>query len=188
MKRFDCMCAVALIVVSGPCTLNAAMLSVQSSTDSNGLYSYTVTRGLDSYLWGGGSNMLSIVIPTLGLVATYDPPGWVSASNLPDSVVWRYTGTDTWVVENGPVTFSLRSSYPEPALYDGTAGSGMYQRGMVLGEVYTTNRALYQSVSSNDVTSVNVVGYERFALLGPAVPEPCALLALLLLLNRRRAA
>ena len=82
-------------------------------------------------------------------------------------------------VNSYTTTVAVTSAGITPTLYDDWSTTGMYPRGWVLGEVFTTNNTLYAPVTSNAVTSANVVGYARFALTGPLVPEPAGVLLLL---------
>ncbi|NLF39466.1 hypothetical protein GX586_08475 [bacterium] len=165
------------------------MLSVHSATDSNGVFTYSITRGADDALWGGGSGALTIIIPSFGVLTTYDPPGWTSSMAAPDVVAWNYASTGTWLVSTMAATLSLQSASAVPVEYDSIAPGAEYGQGTLLGDVYTTNGAFYQSGSTSEVCSVNVAGYERFAFIGPALPEPfgCAALAMAVLLTSKRA-
>ena len=172
-----------------PLLAQAGMLTVQSTTDSNGMYFYRVSRGTDPVVWGGGGGTLSLTIYSWGVLNTYDPPGWTSVTVTPDVVVWTYADTVPWLVGTESATLSLRSTSPTPVLYDGTASNAVYQQGVLVGQVYSTNGALYQDIPSNATASVNIVGYERFSLIGPSVPEPGLLagaVAVLILRARRR--
>jgi hypothetical protein len=151
---------------------HAALLSVQSATDSNGLFTYTVQRGNEPYLWGGSEQLPSVVLPALGVLSVTTPPGWSAITTGATAITWSYTGTGTWFLDSTPIVFTLQSAYPLPVAYDSLASTALYQQGTVFGDVYTTNLALYTGAASNETTSVNVVGYERFAFVGPALPEP----------------
>jgi hypothetical protein len=151
---------------------NAALLSVQSATDSNGLFTYTVQRGNEPYLWGGSEHLPSLTLPALGVLSVTTPPGWTAMATGATAITWSHTGTGTWFLDSTPIVFTLQSAFTLPVAYDSLTSTALYQQGTVFGDVYTTNLALYTGAASNETTSVNVVGYERFAFMGPALPEP----------------
>ena len=160
----------------------AGMTTVQSSTDSNGFYSYTLTCGDEPYWFGGDSNVLGISVLSRAIVAIFDPPGWSSSTDTQSRITWRRSDGTAWLCGTNAVTFSLTSSIKDPVLYDEPIDSTAYPRGTVVGEVYGTNGILFNAPSTNGTASANVVGYETFPFVGPAVPEPCLLAALCALL------
>ncbi len=172
--HFYLVVAVTVLLAHAPAG-SAALLSVASATDSNGLFTYTVQRGGEPYLWGGSEQLPSITLPALGVQSATTPPGWTAVTTGATAITWSYAGTGTWCIDAPPIVFSLLSGYYEPVAYDSLSSTDVYQQGTVFGDVYTTNLTPYTGAASNEVTSVNVVGYERFAFVGPALPEPLTL-------------
>jgi hypothetical protein len=168
--RFLSLVVCAALPLAAALTCSGSMIAVNSSDDGGGLFSYVVTRGADPYLFGGMSSSLFIRVPSYGIVATYDPPGWRSVTTDAHTVTWQYQGT--WVLDSEVVTCALQSVSSSAIDYDDLDPSGTYPQGYVMGDVYTTNHQLYSSAGGGDVTSINVVGYERFQFIGPVVPEP----------------
>jgi len=162
------LCGATLALSTSPA--QAAMISVDSSHDGGGLFSYVVTRGADPYLFGGMSSSLFIRVPSYGIVDTFDPPGWQSITTDAHTVTWQYLGT--WVLDSEVVTCQLQSVSSSAMTYDELDPAATYPQGYVMGDVYTTNHELYTSSGGGDVTSINVVGYERFPFTGPLIPEP----------------
>jgi MYXO-CTERM domain-containing protein len=176
------LCATCFAVAA---TCSGSMIAVDSSNDGGGLFSYVVTRGADPYLFGGMSSSLFIRVPSYGVVDTFDPPGWQSITTDPHTVTWQYLGT--WVLDNETVTCQLQSVSSSGITYDQLDPAASYPQGYVMGDVYDTNHQLYTSSGGGDVTSINIVGYERFSFTGPVIPEPAlALLGLLALAVFRR--
>jgi|GEM_PF-591165 len=180
-----------MLVMAGlvvPATSRASMLAVQSTTDSNGLFTYTVLRGPEPYVWGGSNATLSLAFPVLGMQSASASPGW-SVTSTAAGVIWSYTGAVTWLVDTAPAIFAVSSALVMPVAYDSLATTALYQQGTLLGDVFGTNQAPYPRSVSGEVSSVNVTGYERFSFIGPALPEPFLVCALAVLgaLGLRRA-
>ncbi|MCK5851850.1 hypothetical protein KAH27_02365 [bacterium] len=153
----------------------AAMISVQSSTDSNGVYFYSVTSG-DEPLTFGGNEILGLRIPSQAVQDIFSPEGWTS--ELSDNVViWNCTNSDAYITDQ-PIVFSLTSSITEGTNY--SMSSDNYPAGKVLGSVYNTNGTLYTpGIDTNDfIMSMNIAGYESFNFIGPIIPEPTLLFLL----------
>ncbi len=141
------------------------LVSVISSNDGNGLFTYTVSSADEPYYFGGDTNLLKIIIPSAAVVSTSNPPGWYSTIDIHNTVTWRCTNSFLWYIDGASRKFSLLSSFPETCVYTGSFA------GLVQGEIYNTNYSLYVSGATNAVVSQNVVGYEHFDFEGPAVPE-----------------
>jgi len=155
----------------------ATIVSVSSTNDGAGYYQYVIACGTEPFFFGGMNTALTVTIPSQLIVTASASPGWQLATNA-TAVTARYLGTFV-IGDVAAVTVAITSASITSTLYDEWSTTGMYPRGWVIGEVYTTNNALYAPVTSNAVTSVNVVGYARFALVGPQVPEPVGALLLL---------
>ena len=162
-----------LILFAATVNCFSAMISVQSSTDSNGVYFYSVTSG-DESLTFGGDGILALRIPSQAVQDIFSPAGWTS--ELSDNVViWSCTNNDACITAH-PIVFSLKSSIAEGINY--SIGSDNYPAGKVFGSVYNTNGTLYTTdIDTNDfIMSMNIAGYESFDFIGPIIPEPTLLL------------
>jgi len=152
-----------------------AMISVQSGTDSNGVYFYSIASG-DESLTFGGDGILALRIPSQAVQDIFSPAGWTS--ELSDNVViWSCTNNDACIIDQ-PIVFSLKSSVTEWVNY--STNSDNYPAGKVLGSVYNTNGTLYiTDIDTNDfIMSINIAGYESFDFIGPIIPEPTLLFLL----------
>ena len=158
-----------LILAGFTCGLsvaNAQLISVLSTNNGNGLFSYTFTLGNPSYAWGFSTNESELTMRFHGIQTAFSPAGWISEVETDDFVTWRYVNTDLVLLGNPSITFAIQSSSIGTALYDNILGSPVpdYPRGIVVGSVY-------------DVTTLTgfAVGYETFSYIGPTlVPEPSA--------------
>ena len=144
---------------------SANLVSVASINDGSGLFTYKISAGADPYFFGGNTNFLKIVIPSKGVISTIDPPGWVSEINN-DIVTWKCTNSALDYIDYTTIDFSLQSSMIFATNYS------VSDMGFVQGEIYNTNHTLYSSGSTNELFSINTVGFEYFNISGPVVPEP----------------
>ena len=138
-------------------------VSVTSTNDGNGLFSYTFTLPSSTYAWGFTSNSSAMQMRFHGLETVFSPAGWASEIDTNNLVTWRYQNTDVVLFGSPSITFAIQSSSTTSALYNGLGASDPdYPRGVVFG-------TLYEQSPLNPF----VVGYETFAYVGPAiVPEP----------------
>jgi len=139
-------------------------VSVSSTNDGNGLFSYTFSLGSDSsYVWGVSADNGDIVIPSHGILDIISPPGWTATVDSNEIITWQPTSDECVFIGQPPLTFSVQSSSTEAVLYDELLGSGAgYQQGAVFG-TFCTNPD-HQGVA---------LGYEMFSFFGPEeVPEP----------------
>jgi len=151
------------------------MIAVNSQHDGTGGYRYTFTSGSEALVWGGGSNMLTSVIPSYEVLDVSTLPGWVADTSAANRIVMRYVHTNTWFAQALPAQVNVRSAVATPVEYDSFSADALYPCGTVQGAVYTTNGVLFTTAATNYATSANVVGFERFALTGPTIPEPAAI-------------
>lgn len=169
---------------------HAAMMALDSATDGNGVFTYTLSRGADAYLFGGKAEVLSLLLPTHGLQEVTTPQGWCADTAMPNVVRWRWTNAGACVVAAEPLTFAVRSMYVLSASYTDTAALAVYPMATVFGEVYRTNRTRYIGCPAGGVVPANVVGFERSGFTGPIVPEPmlagCVLALICLVRSRMR--
>ena len=137
-------------------------LSVSSTTDGNGLFSYTFDLGSSGYVWGVSSGGVSIQV--YGIENVISPNGWSATIGTNNLITWRPIDGTAYLGQP-PVTFSVQSIYSGVVNYNQTAPSSPYQEGTVLGAVYTASDHQNQGG-----------GYENFSFLGPEpVPEPATL-------------
>jgi len=153
----------------------ANLISVISSHDGTGMFTYSVSSSSSPFYFGGDSNMLKVVIPSAGVMETYSPDGWYSTVDASNIVTWLCTNSSSRYIDESPLEFKIESIYKHSTNYSGHAGT-LWQKGYVAGEVYDTNYFLYSSVTTNGVASINVVGYEKFEFTGPMIPEPALLI------------
>ena len=149
---------------------SGGLVSITSTNDGSGLFTYKVSAGADPYFFGGNTNIFKVIIPSAGVISTFDPSDWVSTIDSDDVVTWSYTNSYIGYIDNTLIEFSLQSSFPLVTNYTGI------DMGFVQGEIYNTNRTLYSPASPSPTISINIVGYEHFEFEGPAVPEPCFLI------------
>ncbi len=150
-----------LILASARMVSAQENISVSSTTDGNGLFSYTIDLGSSSYVWGVSSDNGDVYIPSYGILDVISPTGWTASVDAYQGITWVPTSGAVYLGQPS-VTFSIISSSTETALYDQPLGSGGYQKGAVFASLYTQSD--HQGVA---------LGYEEFSFIGPeAVPEP----------------
>jgi len=149
----------------------ANLISIISSNDGMGEFTYSVSADSLQFYFGGNTNILKIVVPSAGVVETHNPDGWYSIVDAYNVVTWLCTNSSSWYIDESLLEFKINSIYPASTNYNGPPGSAL-PKGYVAGEVYNTNYSLYSSAATNELTSINVVGYEKFEFTGPLIPEP----------------
>jgi len=169
MKNLAFIFLILLIGTVGAANCFGAMTSVQSGTDSNGVYFYSVTSG-DELLTFGGKGILAVRIPSKEILEIFSTEGWTSTVSE-DVAIWFCTNDNARITEQ-PVVFSLRSAVDAWTTYD--KASEIYPAGNIFGSVYLTNGNLYTTDFGTNgmITSENIAGYESFGFIGPIVPEP----------------
>jgi hypothetical protein len=137
-------------------------VSVTSTTDGNGLYSYTFNLGSSSDVWGVSPDNGDIYMQSHGIIDVINPPGWTDTVDANGFITWQ-PASGTVYVGQPSLTFSVLSSDTDSTLYNQWGVSDpTYLEGAISGTLFTLPD--YQGVSS---------GYETFSYLGPqAVPEP----------------
>jgi len=145
--------AALLAVTDAACALPA---DVVSTTDSNGLFTYTFQRGDTPYVWGLTTND-AIGLTAYGVLQVHTPPGWTHTMVDPHGIIFAPTRGTNFLDE--PVSFSVRSCLTEPVPYQGF--SGRYPGGTIVGVVYELPGR----------TNILGGGYQNFSYLGPALPH-----------------
>ena len=138
-------------------------ISVESSDDGAGRFTYSVSDGTATGFLGGNTNIFKLIFPADEVTDTFSPPGWV-AEITDDNVVWSCTNSALGFIpgSSSPLEFYLQS--------DCTLVSNL--TGTVSGELYTNNYNLYRSFGTVFPPTVNLGGVEDFTVESPVVPEP----------------
>lgn len=144
------------VTLAGPTIHWGQYATVQSETDGNGLYTYTLTAGTDPLtFFAGQDDMLELTF--YGMQDLYDTPGWESAS-LPDDVIcWTYTGTDPLVLSETPIVFSAQSSITASQVWPVDLSNPSAPQAFVIGEA--------------DPEPYGLDVFQPFSFVAP-VPEP----------------
>jgi len=137
-------------------------VSVSSTTDSHGLFTYTFDLGPAPYVWGISPDNGDIFMQSHGILQVISPPGWTATVDANEFITWQPTSGTVYVGESS-LTFSVLSSYTDSILYDQWGVSDPdYLKGMIGGTLFTVPD--HQGVTG---------GFETFSFLGPqVVPEP----------------
>lgn len=150
------------------------LITVESYTDSNGFFRYTVNKGDEPFLFGGGSN-LCFQVQSYNVITVNNPPGWQPAISASEIISWKFTNQNVTTIDS-TIQFSVQSDINDFVNYNQMEPNINYPLGIIFGDVYNTNKTLYSPYGSSSTnyftTSINVAGYERFEFLGPAIPEP----------------
>ena len=150
---------------------NGSLISVESYTDSNGFFRYTVNKGNEPFLFGGASN-LCFQVQSYSASIIYDPFGWQSTMNASGLISWKFTNQIATTIDL-PIQFSMQCDVIDFVNYDQMEQSANYPLGIIFGDVYNTNNTIFSPAGGTTFSSsVNVVGYERFEFVGPVIPEP----------------
>ncbi len=153
---------------------NGGLISVESYTDSNGFFRYTVNKGDEPFLFGGGSN-LCFQVQSYGASSIIDPSGWQSTMEASEIISWKFTNQNPTTIDS-TIQFSVQSDITDFVNYNQMEPNVNYPLGIIFGDIYNTNKTLYSPNSGSSTNyfteSINVAGYERFEFLGPVIPEP----------------
>ena len=139
-------------------------VSVSSTTDGHGLFTYTFDLGPSPYVWGISPDNGDIFMQSHGILQVISPPGWTATVDANEFITWQPTSGTVYVGEPS-LTFSVLSSYTDSVLYDQWGVSDPdYLKGGIGGTLFTVPD--HQGVA---------LGYETFSFWGPqVVPEPSA--------------
>ena len=142
-----------------------SLVSVDSTTDGNGLFSYTFHSINTNYIIGVSDGDGGIYMQSHGILDVISPPGWAATVDDNEFITWAVS-SGTVFVGDPALTFSVRSAYTGSVLYDewGDGSDPTYLKGFLGGVAYT----LPDHVGF-------VGGFENFSFLGPQlIPEPGA--------------
>ena len=130
-------------------------LSVSSSTDGNGLYTYTFAKGPQPFVWGLSTNT-AIYMQSYGVVQTTQPANWDASFDSFGRIVWSVPNGIDYI--DDPVTVTVRSIFKTSRTYDswGEEEPSVFRRGFVLGYAY--------ELPNHDVLGL---GLENFVFIGP---------------------
>src|SRR5882762_5410672 len=67
-------------------------VSLNSTTDGAGLFSYTFSRNNSGYVWAPGANQ-GLYLESHGILEIISPPGWTATVDTGDFISWRPPGT-----------------------------------------------------------------------------------------------
>jgi hypothetical protein len=139
-------------------------VSVSSTTDGHGLFTYTFDLGPSPYVWGISPDNGDIFMQSHGILQVISPPGWAATVDPEEFITWQPTSGTVYVGQPS-LTFSVLSSYTDSILYDQWGVSDpVYLKGIIGGTLFTVPD--HEGVA---------LGYETFSFLGPQmVPEPSA--------------
>jgi hypothetical protein len=130
-------------------------LTVASTNNSAGLYSFTLSHGESPEVWGvtgGGSYILT---QFHGIQQVYPPAGWSATVDTNEVITWQ--PTNGLVYLSVPVTFAVQSVFAVPHTYsDAFSSSDPYSQGYVTG-------GLYDPPS----TTPDFTGLDYFSYVGP---------------------
>jgi hypothetical protein len=152
--------AVVGVLVTAFLSARGQGLTVTSSTDGNGLYTYTFSKGTQPVVWGLSTNT-SIYLQSYGVVETSQPTNWTASFDTFGRIVWTVPNGIDYI--DDPVTVTVRSTFKTARTYDswGEEESSVFRRGFVLGYAY--------ELPNHDLIGL---GIENFASIGP---DPTAL-------------
>jgi len=164
-KSIDIAKLVATLIFASTWIVNAEeYVSVSSTTDGHGLFSYTFYLGSPSYVWGIQPDNGNIIIQSHGILEVMSPPGWVATVDANEFITWQPTN-GTIYIGQPPLTFSILSSQTNSILYDQWGISDpIYMKGIIGGSLYTIPD--HEGVA---------LGFGMFSFLGPQVKPTCLL-------------
>jgi len=136
-------------------------LLVTSSTDGNGLYTYTFSKGSQPFVWGLNGTNTAIYLQSYGVVQTSQPTNWVASFDAIGRIVWTVTNGIDYI--DDPVTVTVRSIFKTSRTYNnwGEEEPTIFRRGFVLGYAY--------ELPNHEPLGL---GIENFVSIGP---DPTAL-------------
>ena len=150
------------------CITFGKMITVVSSNEGSGIFTYKISAGSAPYFFGGSNNLLKIVIPSAHVSETFDPPGWTSTIDAGSKVTWSFTNSAIEYIDATEFEFSLKSFSLKQTNYTDLA------KGFVRGEIFSNDYSPFSITSNPLLSSANIIGTESFKFIGPnpVIPEP----------------
>jgi hypothetical protein len=141
--------------LAGPTIHWGQYATVQSDTDGNGLYTYSLTAGTDPLTFIAGQDHI-LELTFYGMEQINDTPDWESSSPAADLICWTYTGADPLTLGDTPIVFSAQSSVNESHVWPVATGNPSAPYGLVAGETesggpYGLDAFQYQFDDANHV-------------------------------------
>ena len=168
--------ALGLLICSAH--VNAAYVSVESDTDNNGSFTYSVTKNPESYTLGGSDGLLSLTLKAYHVIDVTSPAGWTWTNTGAQTYTWICTNAALSIIGSTPLVFGLESASILSYTFNNPDYSSLYPQGTIAGEIYMDGSIPFMYPTEDNVAAVNVAALERFTYTGPILPEPT--LALLL--------
>jgi len=134
-----------------------ATLTVVSSNNGTGRFSWSYTKGDEPFIWRLDSVNGTIGIQTYGVEQVFTPSGWSVSNDGNDFLQWTYT-SGTWYVENTAVVFAVQSTFTNSTLYTNDIGE-FFPKGTLIGTICDTDHVAIAP------------GLERHVITGPQ-PRP----------------
>ena len=170
--------AAAVCVLIGSAHVNAAFVSVESASDGNGVFTYSVTKYSESYTLGGSDELFSFTLKAYQVIELFSPAGWTCTNTGNETYTWLCTNTEVSVIGTNALVFSLQSENELSYTFDQPEYISLYPQGTIAGEIYMEGTIPYHYPTEDNIAAVNVAGMERFSYTGPILPEPTAALLL----------
>ena len=101
--------AAAVCVLIGSAHVNAAFVSVESASDGNGVFTYSVTKYSESYTLGGSDELFSFTLKAYQVIELFSPAGWTCTNTGNETYTWLCTNTAVSVIGTNALVFSLQS-------------------------------------------------------------------------------
>lgn len=163
----------AAVCAAALCTMEASVLGIQTTTDSNGWFHHTLAPTDARWYVGGSSNELSIWLPCGPLVFVEDTAGWQWHTNDAHAIVWHYADTQPLVIAGSGVVFAYTSVWREALMYTGISRTSQFPAARIEGVLYhgTDVRSALHLGGEDDAWAGNIVCVEYVPVLGPVVPE-----------------
>lgn len=173
MKTPSALLSIILLFVTTQAS-PGAITALDSSTDGNGRFIYTLRPQSTTKYIGGDSN-LALQLQSYYVTSLSNPPGWTSTVDTRHRITWWPTNTSVSLIDS-PLAFSIQSSISETTTYNRVDGDADYSQGTLAGYIYSTNGAYYHPDTGHNgmsnIFSANIAAIERFTYVGPLVPEP----------------
>jgi len=127
-------------------------LTVTSSTDGQGLYTYTFSKGSQPYVWGLSTNT-AIYLQSYGVLGTSQPTNWIASFDESGRIVWSATNGIVFIED--PVIVSVRSIFKTSRAYKSWDDEPpVFRKGFALGTIYGITNHEPLSLAIEDFESI----------------------------------